>query len=107
MIATVAAGCLLYSTYLQVRVNSVEFHFYYFFVLALNSRWDPTMRDYFEQNHVGMITDTIIRHQDVLSSQGWFVHMQRLWGPDDAEGFRQIVKRLIAKGNHYWWSGSL
>lgn len=93
---------LLYSSYLQYRVNGLDFFAFYY--LRPHDLSESDAR-YFEDRPVGITVDAIERHGDDLTVFPWFVNMTQHQPPAAVARYRQIVKIVLSRRNYYWWPG--
>ncbi len=96
---------LLYSAYLQFRVNQLNFFAYYQLRQGLEPDWPAPVADYFENHHVGTITDDLLRHKHDPDSLWWFSELKRAWPSQRVEQQRKRILRIASDTNHYWLTG--
>jgi hypothetical protein len=95
------AAVLLYSAYLQFRVNQLDFFAYYYIRPPEYSGMDA---NYFESRPVGMIIDELRRHRDDLDSMSWFDALKKKHSEAEMEQYRQKVREVLARKNYYFGS---
>lgn len=105
LLSIAAVSVLIYSSYIQIRVNQLDFHAYYQFRLPLQNNWSPAIEDRFMNHHVGLVLDDIVRHCDDPMAMPWFVEFTRLYSPESVDKYYGHLRSYIRRGNHYWWSG--
>jgi len=97
---SVAVGAvLLYSAYLQFRVNQLDFFAYYYIRPDEFAGMDA---NYFESRPVGMLIDDLQRHRDDLDSMPWFQKMKTLHSEAEMYQYRQRVQQNLERRNYYW-----
>jgi hypothetical protein len=91
---------LLYSTYLQWRVNELDFFtFYYVRPPDLNSY----ITNFFEGRPVGMTLDELLRESDRLEATRLFYELANYGSRETVEGWARRTRQFLHFRNYYWW----
>ncbi len=97
-----AAAVLLYSAYLQIQVNRLDFFAYYRAREPVRLLMNEPMRAYFYGRPLGLICADLIANRERIDALPFFQEMKRLAPPYILEDYAAKLTGLVDRGNSYW-----
>ncbi|HUB25119.1 MAG TPA: hypothetical protein VL992_06790 [Tepidisphaeraceae bacterium] len=98
----VAAAGLLFSLWLQIEVNRVDFWFFYQVQQPLDRLMDKETAQYFYDHQEGIIIHDLESHRRDLDGAFLFRHLRGQLPPERMEQYRDRVIRELDFSNFYW-----
>jgi hypothetical protein len=95
---------LIYSGYLQFRVNSIRFFAFQQIRRNLESGWPEPVRAFFQDHHVGRTMDQLIRHRNNLDALPVFDPIKQFAPPEMVDAIRSLIQDQCLPRNRYWWN---
>lgn len=102
--AAAAAALLIYSGYLQERVNRLDFFAYYYARTPLQQRFTPEVAAYFLNHHRGVICADLLRHRDNLGALPYMKELEKNEVPRSTLDAYIKFLRPKLRDNYYWES---
>lgn len=106
LLSAIAGGALLYSAYIQFRVNQTGFFAYYAIRLKIEPQWPPAAQSYFMDHHMGRTLDDLLHHRDDPDALPWFTELKQAWPADKVVEVRQLIVKTMNESNYYWWAAA-
>jgi hypothetical protein len=97
--AVLAFAALGYSAYLQIQVNRLPYYTYY--IARPPEDVSPVAKAYF-RNHVGVISDDLLRHRDELERLAYWEDFQRIGAPESVAAYKTRLSETLAQVNWFW-----
>jgi hypothetical protein len=98
-----AAVVLAYSVFLQEQVNRHTFMAYYQLRDPLAPHMTQLTAWYFDGSHYGRVNWDLSRAQGDMDRFEFWAQLKKIYPPENLEGYRQHVQRVLEKTNYYWF----